>query len=236
MFENLTELILASALFVGGHVLMSAAPLRGALRAKLGAGPFQGLYSVIVVAALVWMSFAYIAAPDAKLWTAPTAIRHLPLSLMVLLFIAAAASFTPASPASIWAPGARLEDGPRGAFRITRHPLMWATGIWAQLHLAATGSARGLVFFGALAVLALLGPLLIERRKARELGDAWATYARASSYIPFAAALSGRTRIHWREIGWLPVIIGTVLYGLALIAHEPLIGTPPVSFVAGLFG
>ena len=80
MFEDLTPLILASALFVGGHMLMSAAPVRGALRAKLGARPFQGLCTVIAVAALVWMSFAYIAAPDAKLWTAPTPIRPGPMA------------------------------------------------------------------------------------------------------------------------------------------------------------
>lgn len=236
MNENLTELIIASALFVGGHVLMSAAPLRGPLRAKLGAGPFQGLYSMIAIGTLVWMSFAYFGAPDVTLWEAHTAVRHLLLSLMLLIFIAVAASFTPASPASIWAPDPGLEDGPRGLFRITRHPLMWATGLWALLHLAATGSGRGIVFFGALALLALLGPLLIERRKVRELGDAWTAYCAASSYIPFAAQLSGRTQIHWREIGWLPVILGAVLYALALIFHELVIGTAPVSFVAGLFG
>jgi uncharacterized membrane protein len=235
MFEELTELILASALFVGGHVLMSAATVRGALRAKLGPALFQGIYSAIVAAALVWMSFAYVAAPATPLWDAPTAIRHLPLSLMLLLFITVAASFTAASPASIWARGPRLEDGPRGVFRISRHPLMWATGIWALLHLAATGSGRGIVFFGALAVLALLGPVLIEHRKARELGSQWTAYCAASAYIPFAAAFSGRTRIHWREIGWPPVLIGAVLYGLAMIAHEPLIGIAPASFVAGLF-
>ena len=235
MFEDLTELMLASALFLGGHVTLSVESLRGPLRAKLGAVAFQGLYSVIAVAALVWMIFAYIAAPELRLWQAPIAVRHLPLSLMLLIFIAVAASFTPANPASIWAPRPSLEDGPRGAFRITRHPLMWATGLWALLHLATTGSARGLVFFGALAVLALLGPLLIERRKARELGDQWTAYCAASSYIPCAAALSGRARIHWREIGWLPVIIGAVLYVALLIAHEPLIGSAPVSFVSGIF-
>ena len=236
MFEDLTELMLASALFVGGHVVLSSPTVRGPLRAKLGAGPFQGLYSLIVLAALAWMVLAYARAPEAQLWQAPTAIRHLPLSLMLLIFITVAASFTTASPASIWAPKPRLGGGAHGMFRITRHPLMWATGLWALLHLAATGSGRGVLFFGALAILALLGPVLIERRKALELGATWQAYKASSSYIPFAAALSGRTRIHWREIGWLPVIIGAVLYGVALIFHELLVGVAPVSFVQGVFG
>ena len=236
MFEDLTELILASALFLGGHVILSAESVRGPLRAKLGGGPFQGLYSLIAVGALVWMTLAYFAAPETKLWQAPTFLLHLPLSLMLLLFIAMAASFTASSPASIWAPSPSLEDGPSGLFRITRHPLMWATGIWALLHLAAVGSGRGVVFFGALAVLALAGPLLIERRKARELGSQWTAYCAATSYIPFAAQLSGRTRIHWREIGWMPVLVGAVLYALALIFHELAVGAAPVSFVQGIFG
>mgnify|MGYP003971401935 CR=1 FL=1 len=72
MFEDLTELILASALFLGGHVILSAESVRGPLRAKLGGGPFQGLYSLIAVGALVWMTLAYFAAPETKLWQAPT--------------------------------------------------------------------------------------------------------------------------------------------------------------------
>ena len=72
--------------------------------------------------------------------------------------------------------------------------------------------------------------------KALELGATWQAYKASSSYIPFAAALSGRTRIHWRGIGWLPVIIGAVLYGVALIFHELLVGVAPVSFVQGVFG
>jgi uncharacterized membrane protein len=225
MFEDLTELILAGILFVGGHLVLSAPIVRGPLRARLGAGPFQGIYSLIVAAALVWMVLAYFDAPESHLWMAPTAVRHLPLSLMLVLLIAVAASITPASPASIWAPKPSLRTGAQGMFRITRHPLMWATG-----------SGRGIVFFGALAILVLLGPLLIERRKARELGEAWGAYTATSSYIPFAAVLSGRTRIRWREIGWLPVAVGVVLYGTLLVFHEPLIGTAPVSFVSGIFG
>jgi len=34
----------------------------------------------------------------------------------------------------------------------------------------------------------------------------------------------------------MPVIVGAVLYALALIFHELAVGTAPASFVQGIFG
>jgi len=222
MTESLTNLAFATLAFVGGHFLLSSPALREPLLAKLGAGPFQGLYSLISVAALVWMVAAYISAPRPELWDAPTYIRHLPLSLMLPVFIAMVAALSPKHPALIYVRKPPLEDGPTGIFRITRHPMMWGVGLWALMHVAANGDSASAVFFGGLAVLALLGPMLTERRRARDMGAAWVSYAAASSYVPFAAQISGRSKIVWREIGWLPVIGGSGLYGALLIGHETL--------------
>lgn len=236
MIDSLTELILATLAFVGGHFVLSFRPVRAPLRARLGAGRFQGLYSLIAVAALVWMVLAHGAAPDIKLWDAPTFVRHLPLSLMLVAFIFMVAALIPRNPAFIWARDARLGDGPSGIFRITRHPMMWGVGLWALLHLAAAGDAASLVFFGGLALLALAGPVQIDRRKRAEMGAAWDAYAAATSNLPFAAALAGRTRIQWREIGWFPVIGGAVLYSVVLVLHEQMIGVAPARFLAGIIG
>jgi uncharacterized membrane protein len=44
---------------------------------------------------------------------------------------------------------------PSGVLRITRHPMMWAFGLWACSHLIANGDLASLLFFGAIAALAL---------------------------------------------------------------------------------
>ena len=72
MFEDLSELMLASALFVGGHVVLSSPTMFGPIRAKFGAEPFQGFYSLIILTTLIWMVHAYKAAAETILWATPT--------------------------------------------------------------------------------------------------------------------------------------------------------------------
>lgn len=54
----------------------------------------------------------------------------------------------------------------RGIIRVTRHPLMWAIALWAATHVLARGDVRSVIFFGGFLVLALLGTVLMDRRKA----------------------------------------------------------------------
>jgi uncharacterized membrane protein len=129
-----------------------------------------------------------------------------------------------------------LAQGPRGIFRITRHPFMWGVALWAIVHAAANGDAASTMLFGALAALAVGGTLHADSRKRRQLGPAWDAYTRQTSHVPFAAIAQGRTGLVWHEIGWRPVILGVVLYVVLLVLHEPVIGVAPVSLVAGLFG
>ncbi|NQV58005.1 MAG: NnrU family protein [Rhodospirillales bacterium] len=232
----MTDLIFATLAFVGGHLVLSFPALREPVRAKIGERPFQGLYSLMIIAAFVWMVSAYADAPRPELWQAPIWVRHLPLSLMLPIFIAMVAAMSPRNPAFIYFPKPPLEAGPYGIFRITRHPLMWSAGLWALLHVAANGDSASAIFFGGLAVLALFGPLLTEARRRHEMGAAWESYAAQSSYIPFAAQISGRSKIIWREIGWLPVIGGAVIYGALMVLHQTFFGVAPARFLEGIFG
>lgn len=227
MFEDLSELMLVSALLVGGHVVLSSPIARRAVPGQLladrpGRPYLDGAGLQCVARGKIVGGASLFSASATKVY--------------FLIFITVAASFTTASPEAIWAPSPTLEDGAHGMVRITCHPLMWATGIWPLLHLAAIDSGRAIVFFGAFAIVALFGPLLIEACKATELDGQWQVYRPTSSYIPFSAALSGWTRILWCEIGWLLVLIGAVLYAGALIFEGLLLGVAPVRFDQGKFG
>ena len=66
MNEALIELVAANTAFVGTHFAMSH-PLRTPLVKVLGDMGFQIAYSLVSIATLVWVYFAYKAAPAADL-------------------------------------------------------------------------------------------------------------------------------------------------------------------------
>ncbi len=235
MTGGLWQLFWASALFAGAHLLLSSPPLRRPLVGGLGERPFLALYSGLMIGALVWMVRAFGAAPKILLWEAPTAVKHLTMSFMLLALTLLAAGLMAPNPTLAGRGAAALQGGPRGIFRVTRHPMMWGIGLWALTHLAARGDGASVIFFGAMALLALGGSVLIDRRKSHAHGRAWAQFAERSSHIPFAAILAGRVRFSPGEIGWGPVIVGIALYLAVLAAHEWLFGSAPISWVSGLF-
>ena len=59
MSGSLSALALAALIFVGGHFVLSSAPVRGALIARLGRVPFTGLYAVFAAATFTWLIVAY---------------------------------------------------------------------------------------------------------------------------------------------------------------------------------
>ena len=236
MTGTLVHLFVAMLAFLASHFVLSSRSVRDPLVAQLGERPFLGLYSLAAALMLTWTISAYIDAPTVELWSVPTAVKHITLTVVLLSAILIAASVSPNNPAVAGAPTPRLEEGPRGIFRITRHPFMWGVGLWALTHLAANGDAASQILFGGFAILALVGTMHTDSRKRRLIGPAWEAYARQSAHVPFVAIAQGRTRLNWSEIGWRPVILGAVLYLVLLVLHEPVIGIAPMSLVSGIFG
>jgi uncharacterized membrane protein len=235
MTGTLGHLLSAMIFFIGSHVIMSSLPVRTPLLNKLGDGGFKGVYSLIAAAGMFWVVTAWINAPHIVYWEPHTAFKHLSLSIMPLVCIFLMAAVTPKNPALINAGASQLKEGPQGIFRITRHPMMWATAVWGILHVLANGDGASLIFFGGLAVLALGGTHQVDRRKAHMLGDEWQGFAAQTSHIPFAAILAKRTSFSAKEIGWRPAILGIGLYLVLLILHETVFGVAPMSWVSGLF-
>lgn len=216
-----TELLLAAIAFTGGHFLISSTPLRPALVARLGDRMYQGAYSLVALATLVWLAWSYLRAPFVELWPAPVWARHLALTLMPFVLILLAASLRLDNPTAVGAGASRLER--LGIFSITRHPMMWAVTLWAAVHILANGDLASLIFFGALLVLALFGTIAIDAKQRVRQPEAFADLAARTSNLPFAAMLSGRTRFSGHRL--LPaVVIGLLLYGALVLLHPYLFG------------
>ena len=78
--DAFTQLGVAAAIFVGGHFLLSSTPLRRTLVARIGEQPFRGLFSLVALASIVWMSMAYgDAVPGRTLYLKMNEFSHIPI-------------------------------------------------------------------------------------------------------------------------------------------------------------
>ena len=228
--SGMTSLVLAVSLFALSHLLLPAARIRAALVARVGEVAFRVGYSAVAMLLLVWAVLAYGAAPVVDLWLPPTALRHLSLSLMPLACILLVAGVSTPNPAAM---GANLEQvaarGPVGIAKVTRHPVMWAIGLWGILHLLANGDAAGIILFGGMTLVALGGAVVQDHKKRRLLGPAWEAFARQTSHLPFLAMAQGRTRLSLQEIGYGRIAGGILLYAILLAMHPWLFAVDPLA-------
>lgn len=227
MTGTIGTLALAMIAFVGGHFLASSAPVRGALVARLGERAFAGLYSAVALALFVWFLYAYGAAPHVELWPTPDWARSLPVIVMPLATLLVVAGYGQPNPTAVMQtiPAAGSDPAP-GILKVTRHPIMWGTGLWALAHIPANGDAAALLLFGGLAVLALGGTRAIDAKRRARDPQGFGRLAAATSNIPFAAMLAGRTQLRYRDLGWWRLLISALAYFALIFAHPFIAGVP----------
>jgi uncharacterized membrane protein len=230
----MAQLIIAAAVFVLMHLLVSGTRLRNAITGIVGEGPYMGLFSLASIAALVWMGFAYAHARggpgDTIWWAATPATRLIALVLVAIGFLLLVPGLATRNPTSVRQEGvlADPDAAARGMLRITRHPFLWGVAFWAAAHLLVNGDAASLVLFASLLLLALLGPPSIDAKRARALGEKWAPFRARTSSVPFAAILAGRQKLELGEIGWWRILLAVVVFAAVLWAHPLLFGASPL--------
>jgi uncharacterized membrane protein len=227
MDDSFFFLGLASILLVLTHVVPSSVGIRRRLVATLGETVFAGAYSLVALVMIAWTVVEYRHATTLVLWN-PGPVHMVPLFVMPFAMILLVASGLSRNP-TVYGKGDQLREHPgaNGVIRITRHPFLWAVILWATAHILANGDLASLLFFGGYLGLGVVGSVALDRKYASRYGEAWGQFARQTSNIPFAAVLAGRTRVIWREIGWLIPGVGLAVYGVVLVAHQWLFGARP---------
>jgi len=221
--DPMETLALATVVFLLTHYVAST-PLRSGLVKVLGEDAYLGLYVLVSIAALIWMIWAYVRAPYARLWLGDEFKAWVILLMPVSLVLLACGLLSP-NPSAVRQEGLLRSMGePRGILRVTRHPLMWAIALWAALHIMVRGDVASLVFFGGFLLLSVSGTVLIDARKDRAIGVDWQRFASVSSNIPFGAIVGGRNQFRFDEIGWKRVLSGLALYFVLVFLHPFLFG------------
>jgi uncharacterized membrane protein len=219
MTGGLGALVVAVAVFLASHSLTNRPAFRRWAEARLGgARHFTIAYSLVSLLLLAWMIAAYRDAPMLVVWGQQPWMRWLPPLVMPLACVLAVAGLSSPNPFSI-GPGARGFDPARpGILRLTRHPVLWAAGLWAGAHIVPNGDAAALVLFVPLLLLALVGPMMLDRKRRRVLGfEEWSRLAAIPrDWLAMA-----------REVGWKRILGGLLLYVALLHLHGPVIGASP---------
>lgn len=226
--QGFGALAVAALIWVGVHVGIAGTALRGAVVGRLGEKGFSLAFSAASVLAIVFLVRSYNAAPAEPLWFAPDWLRWALVLLMLpasVLFVGSVAAPNPTAAGG----GRALAQEPRGIQRVTRHPMLWSFAIWAAVHVLGNGDLASLLFFGAFLVTALAGMPSIDAKLARREPDAWPRLAAATSILPFGAIAAGRNRFALREVGWVPLALGAVLWAVLLLFHRSVFGVAPVA-------
>jgi len=195
----MTSMSLAALLWLGLHLIV-AGPLRSSLVDELGENAFQGVFSLLSFAGLVWFVVAYRNAPWVPLWQTPPALGWLAIVLIFLGFVLVVVGVGPMNATDTNAP--RVIDSRLpvyGVTRVTRHPRLCGISLWAIAHMLANGHLAAFLMFGSLLVTALNGMVSIDRKRRHRLAAVWDEFEAQTSRLPFDVILTGRTRFELAE-------------------------------------
>jgi uncharacterized membrane protein len=214
----MTEFALAFVVFLASHGLPTRPPVRRRLVGALGERTFQLVYSAASLALLAWLISAAQRAPHVALWPPALWQWHATLAVMPVAFVLIAVGVAVPNPLSVSVRRAPADWAPGGLLRLVRHPLLWGLALWGAAHALPNGDLALVILFGGLAVFALAGIPLVERRRRRELG--------AARYAELVAAGPGG-----RDLGVqaLAAVAGLGLFALLLALHPWLFGVNPLA-------
>jgi uncharacterized membrane protein len=153
-----TILIVGLIIFLGIHsISIFAAGGRDAAVARLGAGPWRGIYSLISIIgfALILWGYGLARREPVVLYNPPFWTRHVTALLMVPVF---PLLFAPYFPGRIKA--------------ALKHPMLVAVKLWAVAHLISNGMLADVVLFGSFLVWAVADRISYKHRTQRPLKGA----------------------------------------------------------------
>jgi uncharacterized membrane protein len=151
-------LVAGLVIFFGVHSIAILAPgLRDSWRARMGEGPWKGMYSVLSAAGfvLICVGFAQARHAPSVLYTPPEWLRYFAVVLLAPVFPLLFASVLP------------------GRIRARmKHPLLAGVKLWAFAHLLANGMLADVLLFGSFLAWAVLDRISFKRRPPQNIRTA----------------------------------------------------------------
>jgi len=147
---GLAIMIFGLAVFIGAHAFVTQREQRAALMARMGEGPYKGLFSLVSILGVLliaWGFGRYRATGWVDVWDPPLWTRHITVALMWVASICIVAAYSP------------------GKIKATlKHPMLVGVKIWAAAHLIANGDLGSIILFGSILAWAVFDRISLKRR------------------------------------------------------------------------
>jgi uncharacterized membrane protein len=141
-------LILGVLIWSGVHFIPSiGAKQRAALIARIGEGPYKGLFALSLVGAITLMALGWRGTAPVAAFTPPAwgrGFAHTAMFVSLVLFMGS--------------------NVPTNIKRFIRHPQLTGVAVWALAHLLANGDLRAVVLFGGLGLWSIAEMVFINQR------------------------------------------------------------------------
>jgi uncharacterized membrane protein len=219
-----------AALFLGTHFAISSVAVRPRLIGAVGEQPYRGIYSLVAFATFGPLIYEFASNKHAgpMLWylRADAPLRWLAWILMFAALVFFVASFINPNPGQVGAPAGSGE--PHGMLKVTRHPSFVAFALFGLAHIAMNGWLGDVIFFGTFPALGILGGMHQDARKVREVGKSYKEFKAKTSFVPFAALVSGRQQWTSGDMPWAAIGAGAVLTIAIVALHPTIFGGHPI--------
>jgi uncharacterized membrane protein len=147
---GLAILTVGLAAFFAPHVFTACREPRRALVARIGEGPYKGLYSLVSLIGLVLIGYGfarYRATGWIDVWYPPAWTRHVTVALVWPAIICLFAAYSPG----------RIKTA-------LKHPMLVGIKLWAVAHLISNGDLGSIVLFGSILAWAVYDRITLKRR------------------------------------------------------------------------
>jgi uncharacterized membrane protein len=147
---GLAVLVLGLVIFLGAHVFVTRRKARAALIARIGEGPYKGLFSLVAIlgiVVIVWGFGLYRASGYIQVWSPPSWMRHVTVTLVWPAIILVTAAYIPGD-----------------IKRALKHPMLVGVKLWAFAHLLSNGDLGGIILFGSILAWAVYDRITLKHR------------------------------------------------------------------------
>jgi len=185
-------LIAGLVVFLGLHsVRIVAGDWRMRQIARVGEGPWKGIYSLLSIAGFVLLIWGFGEARQhaQSLYVPPVWLRHANALFTLIAFVLVAAAYVPRNHLK-----AKLG-----------HPMYAGIKIWALGHLFAAGMLHDVLLFGAFLIWAVAG-FIVSRRRDRLAGATYPAGTMAGDLLTLAIGLAVWAAFaFWLHAKWIGV-------------------------------